>query len=253
MQNDFSRPPRDSYNGGHTPYNARRDNGGYRPSNPRIQDMKPGDVIVSARKTFFRTPDDFKQAYAILLSVLNKVEIGRARFQADSLGQYPVDQIIQVLKEEDAGLSYIGRDHITELFFKDPLHKLILNGNLVSSLGGGMAIPPDTLYYASTARIAARILSKGLMSSSRPYLPLSSTADDACRKCSWFVSNSGEDMVVLSIDAKAAYDDGVLFSYSGRAGEFLVERVSSRYITEHENRGPVLEGAGNVLADHEED
>ena len=232
------------YHGGHASYKntASRsyDSPQHAAARP-IADLRPGDTVVSAKKTFFRTVEDFKQAYTVILSLLSRPEIGpKGAYQVDDNGLYVVEDAISSIKYEDPGLSYLGRDHITELYLKDPLRKLIYNGTKIGNLGGGMAVPPDVLYYATTSRIAEKIRSKGLMSPSKPYLPLSTSSEDACRKCSWFVKNSGDDLVLISIDARGAFDDHAQFSFSGKDGEFLVERISPRYVLELENRGPVV-------------
>ena len=230
----------DVYRGGHTPYKGDHSRGLSTPLAQPSSDMRPGDVVVSAKKTFFRSIEDFRQAYTVLLSILSKPSIGpNGSYSSDDSGLYDVADVLQALAYDDDSLSYLGKDHIAELYLKDPMHKLIYDGRRLGHLGGGMAIPPDVLYYATTSRIAERIRVKGLMSPSKPYLPLSTSSEDACRKCSWFVKNSGDDLVLISVDAVGAYNDHVPFSYSGKDGEFLVERVSPRYILELDNRGPV--------------
>ena len=204
--------------------------------------MRPGDVVVSARKTLFRTLDDFKQCYSILISLLTRPEIGLSGTQADDLGQYEVGAVLTALHEEDTSLGNITRDHLVEAFLKDPLKKITYDGKHMGHTGGGLAVPPSRLYYATTGRIAERIRVRGLQSPTKPYIPLMASSEDACRKCSWFVSRNGDDMALVTIDSEQAYKDHVDFSYAGKGGEFLVERLSSRYILEIKNLGPVPEG-----------
>lgn len=205
------------------------------------QEMRYGDFVVTSRKSFFNSVEDFETAYSAVLELLTRESLGNV--EADEDGHYSETVLLESLKAELPSLSYMGHDHLVELYMKDPSSRL--SYDLVSArighMSGGLAVPPDTLYYATTARIASRVLERGLQSPSKPFLPLSTTSEEACRKCTWFVRNSNDDMVVVSIDAAQAYDDHVAFSYSAKSCEFLVERLSPRYISGSMNMGKVLE------------
>ena len=203
--------------------------------------LRYGDVVVSSRKSFFHSVEDFETAYAAMLEMLARDSLGNTA--ADDDGHYPEEVLLSSLHTEHSVLSYVGHDHIVEIYMKDPSARISYDraGLRLGHLSGGLAIPPEVLYYATTARIAARVLERGLQSPSKPFLPLSTTIEEACRKCTWFVRNSNDDMVVITIDAALAYDDHVSFSYSAKSCEFLVERLSPRYISGSTNLGKVLD------------
>lgn len=203
--------------------------------------LRYGDVVVSHRKSFFNSMEDLNTAYSAVLDLLSRESIGEC--DPDDEGHYAEGVVLEALREAHPLLSYVGHDHLVELYMKDPSARLSYDSErgLLGNLSGGLAIPPDVLYYATTSRIASRVLERGLQSPTKPLLPLSTTIEEACRKCTWFVRNSNDDMVVVTIDAIQAYNDHVAFSYSAKSCEFLVERLSPRYISGHMNMGRVLD------------
>lgn len=214
--------------------------------------LRYGDAVVSHRKSFFDSVEDFHTAYSAILELLSRDSIGAA--QPDDEGHYEESVVLEALRASNPLLDYAGHDHLVELYMKDPNARISYDSErcLLGHLSGGLAIPPDTLYYATTARIAVRVMERGLQSPTKPFLPLSTTIEEACRKCTWFVRNSNDDMVVVSIDAAQAYNDHVAFSYSAKSCEFLVERLSPRYISGSQNMGRVLDD-GSLQSSGEDD
>lgn len=197
----------------------------------------PGDIVISAKKTFFRHPEDYRTATSLLLVILSKAQIlGK---EPDEDGLYRIQDVVSAIQSENTDLDYVTRDHIIEIYLKDSMRMIVLDveHDLVGHAGGGMAIPPDLLYYGTTANVAEKIRARGLQSTNKPFLPLSAFEDDAKKKCSWYVHNQGAELAIVVVDAKMAYEDNVKFSYSGRQGEYLVDRISPRYIINIINYG----------------
>ena len=242
-----------SYRGGHAPYRGGRwdqqqRNQGSWNSQPQegrgnADARRPGDILISPKKTFFRHPEEYRQAVSLLTVLLGGNQVlGK---DPDDDGLYSVGDVLASMKQEDPSLYYMTRDHILEIYLKDSSRMIVLNNekNLIGHTGGGMAIPPDFLYYGTTASVADKIRQRGLQSVNKPMLPISSSEEEALRKSAWYVNNLGEEQVVVTVDAKAAYESGVKFSYSGKPGEYLVERISPRFIKAIDNHGKPADNA----------
>jgi putative RNA 2'-phosphotransferase len=84
--------------------------------------------------------------------------------------------------------------------------------------------PPDVLYHGTSAGAVAAILSGGLSRMGRHAVHLSTEAPTAQK-----VGSRHGRPVVLAVDAKAMYADGVAFTCSDN-GVWLVDEVPAKYL-----------------------
>lgn len=85
--------------------------------------------------------------------------------------------------------------------------------------------PPDVLYHGTTRKALDRILKEGLKPMSRQYVHLSKDMDTAI-----LVGKRRDDKpVILSVDAKQAYEDGIKF-YQGNDKVILADYVPAKYL-----------------------
>jgi putative RNA 2'-phosphotransferase len=90
------------------------------------------------------------------------------------------------------------------------------------------AVPPDVLYHGTSAFAAFAIVSKqeGLRPMLRQYVHLSSTVQEAIN----VGKRKDPNPVILKIDAKKAYEDGVKF-YLGNENIWLADFIPANYIS----------------------
>lgn len=86
--------------------------------------------------------------------------------------------------------------------------------------------PPDTLYHGTTQRVLPIILADGLKPMRRQRVHLSCdipTAEQVARR-------KGSDIVVLRVDAAAAYAQGIPF-YQGNETIWLADSIPAAYLS----------------------
>lgn len=86
--------------------------------------------------------------------------------------------------------------------------------------------PPDVLYHGTSTRSAQSIKVDGIKHMSRLYVHLSQ-----CYKIAENVGSRHGEPVVLTIDTKRMYNDGIKF-YLSKNGVWLTEYVDTKYIKE---------------------
>jgi putative RNA 2'-phosphotransferase len=86
--------------------------------------------------------------------------------------------------------------------------------------------PPDVLYHGTARRFTQSIFDVGLVSKRRQYVHLSEDTNTA----ETVGKRRDEKPIVLKINAKQAWDDGVLF-YWGNDNIWLADYIPAKYIT----------------------
>lgn len=84
--------------------------------------------------------------------------------------------------------------------------------------------PPDTLHHGTVERFLESIRSSGLSKGQRHHVHLSESITTATK-----VGQRRGNPIILSIDAKAMFDDGYLF-YRSANGVWLTDSVPSSFI-----------------------
>lgn len=86
--------------------------------------------------------------------------------------------------------------------------------------------PPDVLYHGTPIFSAFLIRKEGLKPMGRQYVHLSNTPEQAVI----VGSRRQADPVILTIDAKKAFEDGIKF-YHGNEDIWLADHIPARYIS----------------------
>ena len=90
--------------------------------------------------------------------------------------------------------------------------------------------PPDFLYHGTAKRFISSIKDDGLLSMSRQYVHLSTNTTTATE----VGKRRDNEPIILKIDAKRAYEDGVKF-YMGNSHTWLCKQLPSEYIVWEED------------------
>lgn len=85
--------------------------------------------------------------------------------------------------------------------------------------------PPDVLYHGTAEHVLAKILASGIKKQSRQYVHLSKDEETAL-----VVGKRHGKPVILKIDSKMMYEDGIMFFISEN-GIWLTDFVDKKYIT----------------------
>ena len=156
--------------------------------------------------------------------------------EMDEEGWVPVEQLLDSLKKTDIWKN-ISESDLQEMIDKSEKKRHeIFNGKIRAFYGHSVPmkivkeerIPPDVLYHGTARRFIESISENGLLPQSRQYVHLSQDVETA--------QNVGmrhdSKPVILSVDAKKAWNDGIKFYY-GNEKVWLADRIPSVYITEN--------------------
>lgn len=88
-------------------------------------------------------------------------------------------------------------------------------------------MPPDILYHGTSHKAYEIIMDSGLKPMSRQYVHLSTDTDTAVR----VGKRRDKKPVILTVDAKRAYADGVVFYSSGYETVILADFVPAEYLS----------------------
>jgi len=150
----------------------------------------------------------------------------------DTEDYFQVTDVCEALKRRMPFLSYMDRNYMVELFFKDKQRKIIFkNPTLIKYKFKLYISPPDILYFGTLTKLAEKMKNKGIFSSTKKYIKLYISKEDAENFAKKFAIHKDDSISVLGIDAKSAYDNGVRFS-TYEEGEFIVSEVKKEYIKE---------------------
>lgn len=154
--------------------------------------------------------------------------------EMDEEGFVPIPQLLHALNETnhyEREVTIEDLHHMMEVSDKKR-HEIV--GDKIRALYGHSipmhirkeeTIPPDVLYHGTTHKSIDRILKEGLKPMSRQYVHLSKDTDTAI-----LVGKRRDDKpVILSVDAKKAYEDGVKF-YLGNDKVVLADCVPPKYL-----------------------
>jgi len=194
--------------------------------------LQHGKKPMRPMSTLYKSQDDMRKALFMTIDALQGKPANCPKGQepeSDQDGFYKIDSICDVLKS-DPGLSYINRNHVVELFFKDKDRKILINGeDRIKYKEIKYVMPPDILYFGTLENLIPRMMTSGLHSSTKGYIKLYGTEERAKEFGSKFAERPSDKVVILKIDAKAAFTDGLRFS-TYTADEFIVVRIDSKYI-----------------------
>ncbi len=153
--------------------------------------------------------------------------------ELDDNGWISVEQLLIALKENSKweSVTIADLEHIIESSDKKR-HELV-NGKIRALYGHSVPMrivkessePPVILFHGTARRFLESIEDKGLLPKGRQYVHLSNDPETAIQ-----VGKRHDDKpIILVIDAKRAWDEGVKF-YLGNDKVWLADNVPSRYI-----------------------
>jgi RNA:NAD 2'-phosphotransferase (TPT1/KptA family) len=200
--------------------------------------MNENKTLRKSPATFYKNQNDLKRALLTVIDVLREaaekevelIKVGEYQLTLDSEGFAKVDDIVALLKWRYSELSYINRNHIIELYFKDRDQKILINGdNLIKYKIVKYVQPPQTLYFGTLKNLAERMKESGLISHTKKYIKLYETAEMAIDFAKKFATRQDDEIVVLEVNAGKAFSDGMKFS-TYKEGEFIIVKVDRKYI-----------------------
>lgn len=176
---------------------------------------------------------DLKQLSTTLAHALRH-EPERYGLTLDEEGWVEVADLLAALAKYKTRYHGLTRDDLLEVITQSDKPRYELVGDHIRARYGHTvekrieyppATPPETLYHGTNDRSIEAILSDGLQPMARQYVHLSANPQDAKR-----VGQRKKGVViVLTIQAAAAYADGVVF-YERGEGIWLADYIPARYI-----------------------
>lgn len=154
--------------------------------------------------------------------------------EMDEEGFVPLKQLLSALDETGHYQRNVTVEDICHLMEVSDKKRYEIAGDKIRALYGHSIpmhiekeeiVPPDVLYHGTTHKALDRILKEGLKPMSRQYVHLSKDLDTAL-----LVGKRRDDKpVLLSVDAKKAFKDGIRF-YLGNNKVVLTAYVPSKHL-----------------------
>ena len=156
--------------------------------------------------------------------------------ELDEEGFVPVEQLIHALNESGEYKETITKDDILHIIkisekkrheLKDGKIRALYGHTVPSHIRKETVVPPDILYHGTSHKAYDIIINSGLKPMSRQFVHLSTDTDTAVR----VGKRRDKKPVILMIDAKRAYADGVIFYSSGYEKVILADFVPAEYLS----------------------
>ncbi|MFO7991348.1 MAG: RNA 2'-phosphotransferase [Thermoplasmata archaeon] len=165
------------------------------------------------------------------LSYILRHDPGQAGIELDEKGFASIDDVLSAV--DRTRHSWASIEDIEKLISESHKTRFEIQGATIRALYGHSVDveleeecePPSRLYHGTSPKKIDRIMRDGLKSMGRQYVHLSKTVDEA----ESVGVRHHPDPVVLLIDGKRAYNDGVRFFERGDI--FLSENVPPEYIS----------------------
>ncbi len=152
----------------------------------------------------------------------------------DEQGWVKTEELINALKKHGKYADLTEKD-IADMIQISEKKRHEIDGDKIRALYGhstdekikkDAAQPPDILYHGTTHKFLNKIFEQGLISKNRQYVHLSKDIDTAIT----VGKRRDNNPIVLKIDAKAAWNNGVKF-YLGNENIWLAEDIDVKYIS----------------------
>lgn len=132
--------------------------------------------------------------------------------------------LTDLIKREDINF-VVNNDDKGRFEIKNGKMRALYGHSLENEIKMDKVMPPDILYHGTTNKALRLIMSKGLKPMRRQYVHLSKDIDTAIE----VGKRREENTVILKIDAKSAFHDGIVF-YNANDKIFLCKFISEKYI-----------------------
>ena len=156
--------------------------------------------------------------------------------ELDKEGFVPVEQLLHALNEGGEYKETIKEEDILHIIkisekkrheLKDGIIRALYGHTVPSHIRKEPVVPPDILYHGTSHKAYEIIMDSGLKPMSRQYVHLSTDTDTAVR----VGKRRDKKPVILTVDAKRAYADGVVFYSSGYEKVILADFVPAEYLS----------------------
>jgi putative RNA 2'-phosphotransferase len=154
--------------------------------------------------------------------------------ELDNLGFVEINQLLDSLNSSNEYERKITKEDLEYIITHSDKQRHEINDNKIRALYGHSVsnkieivkcIPPDVLYHGTANRFLDSILDKGLLPMNRQYVHLSVDINTA----TLVGKRRDNNPIILKIDAKRAYNDGVVF-YKGNDKVYLCDQLPAKYI-----------------------
>lgn len=152
----------------------------------------------------------------------------------DDKGYTDVNQLIKAINNKNEYSKTITLDDIIHVIDISDKKRLDIIDNRIRALYGHSfnnkvkhveKVPPDKLFHGTSHKFIERILREGLLPMDRQYVHLSIDIPTA----TIVGKRRDNNPVILQIDSKTAYEDGIKF-YIGNDGIWLADEIPVKYI-----------------------
>lgn len=154
--------------------------------------------------------------------------------ELDGAGYVALDQLLSAVNERGHHERVVTADDVREMMAAMDKQRFELSDGKIRALYGHTtpqkiakeaSKPPAVLYHGTSHGALAAIMTEGLMPMKRQYVHLSVDIASAVR----VGSRRDPDPVLLSVDAKAAHEDGLVF-HRGNDKVWLADEVPPKYL-----------------------
>lgn len=154
--------------------------------------------------------------------------------ELDENGFVPIEQLLQSLNSLNEYGREVTKDDLDYIIANSDKKRHEIVGNKIRALYGhsiptkiekATGNPPDILYHGTAKRFLDSIMKDGLLPIKRQYVHLSTDTDMA----TLVGKRRDNNPVILEIDAKAAFNDGIKF-YIGNEKVWLCDKMPAKYI-----------------------
>jgi hypothetical protein len=178
------------------------------------------------QQTLFMSQEDMRKALLTVIDLLSNNALPQ-----NEAGMCSINELCVRVKEIDPHLHYINRNHIVELYFKDRDRKIFICGlDEIKYKEVRYVAPPDILYFGTLSKLVGKMKLHGLRSSTKGYLKLYDTPEHAADFARKFINSPDDKVVTLTINAKAAFTEGMRFT-TYKPHEYVVVRIDRKFIT----------------------
>lgn len=186
--------------------------------------------------SFYKSHGDMMQALFLVVDILRDFQDSESQISKliprENGNLCKIDDLCKYIVEKNPRLSYIDRDHIIELYFKDRERRiLIVDKDYAQYRSISYVQPPSTLYFGTVKNLADRMLTSGLKSRTKGFVKLYDTPEKAKEFAKQFATREGDVIVAIKVDSGAAFSEGTKFS-THNDGEFIVVRIDKRHTKE---------------------
>lgn len=179
------------------------------------------------RRSCFTTERLYCKAEAIALSVMNPSA-------ADPAG-VPIPKVLDAIAASDKDLANVDFEHLVEIFLRHSPSTFLIQGDLLVPIrpvtAGTPVTPPSLLYFGTTYDVANMSTERGLSSMRSTHVVLTDDYDVAVSRSMEFAAQSSTQPFLITVDARQAHNDGVVFLGGDRAGLYKAPLIEARYLS----------------------